>query len=104
MPGFFVTSMCSIVLPRYLPLSAFWFALRGVVLRVLSCAIVGLLLVGPPAKGQACKNQPTKRKQPPRAATVCSGCFRSTRHCGPGWLRGVVLSDLIRGRQAHVRR
>src|SRR6476661_6038482 len=36
MPGFFRMSMCSIVLPRYLPLSASSLALSGLVLSVLS--------------------------------------------------------------------
>src|SRR5258706_9290315 len=38
-PGFSMMSMCSMVLPRYLPLSASSLALRGLVFNVLSAMI-----------------------------------------------------------------
>src|SRR6478752_4466731 len=49
MPGFFRMSMCSIVLPRYLLLSASSLALSGLVLSVLS-AMMRLLLLERPCR------------------------------------------------------
>src|SRR5690348_14580646 len=64
-PGLLVTSMCSIVMAKYLPLSsAASVAFRGLVFRVVSLAMVGLLLAnardGPGTGGRVGKSM--KRK------------------------------------------
>src|SRR3954463_1866979 len=92
MPGFFVTSMCSIVLLKYFDLSAFWFALSGVVLSSAMGAT--------PFSGEA---RSIKAKKPPRPTTVCR-FGDDTRHCGPGWLSTLrYLRQVVRGGQENVR-
>jgi hypothetical protein len=80
MLAIFVTSMCLIVPScRNFCFSAVRLAFMGVVLTVVSFWLMANLL------RVFARDAFVKRKQPPRAATVCP-VVRGTRHCGSGWL------------------
>src|SRR5215212_9637029 len=76
MPGFFVMSMCSIVLPRYLDLSADSVALRGL---VFSSAMGEA-----PSHGRG-KGTGSGKTKSHRGQLRCVIGW-DNRHCGPGWL------------------
>src|SRR3954466_7912964 len=86
-PGFFVTSTCSIVFLKYFDLSAFSFAFSGV---VFSSAMVAT-----PSKGRETGSE-NEKSHLGQLRNVVLGV--DNRHCGPGWLLQNAFYDEWYGR------
>src|SRR5215203_627800 len=91
MPGFLVMSMCSIVLPRYLDLSADSVALRGL---VFSSAMGEA-----PSRVRGKGDGPGKNKKPPRSTTVCHRVGQPPLRTGVAFTVDDFLRMIRRGQE-----